>query len=52
MLRIANKDLISRASEILEEVEDEGGINGEENNESGWGSVYNIIYKNIKCIEV
>jgi hypothetical protein len=40
LLRIANTDLISRASESLEEVydEDEGGIN-EENNEYGWGSV-------------
>jgi hypothetical protein len=37
LLGIANTDLISR--DRLEEVEDEGGINAEENNENEWGSV-------------
>ncbi len=37
LLWIANTDLISR--DRLEEVEDEGGINAEENNENEWGSV-------------
>jgi hypothetical protein len=52
LLGISNMDLITRASDRLEEVEDEGDINEEENNECGWGSIYNIIYKNSKCIEV
>jgi hypothetical protein len=38
LLGIANMDLISRASDRLEEVEDEGGIH-EENNEYVWGSI-------------